>query len=130
MAEKILTSALCCLIICRCMSYLIKTGSILKKGKMTEGSIVRTEIRTFLFLNIKCPVIEFTVNDDKKITAVFKPIWATKKFPVQEKVLIIYDPKKPNRFFVDNKYIDFINFLFLSVSVSLLLLTMYRLTFI
>jgi len=126
--ENLVVIAFCCFISIKTAKYLFVTGKILRRGVLAEGRVIGCEEKMYLFTRISCPVIEFKTNSGKQIKGVFKPIWVTRKFPKEEKVMVVYDPSKPNRFFVDNRYIDIANFALLSLSVSALLLTLYRWT--
>jgi hypothetical protein len=128
MIELIVIICICCFISIRSTAYLLETGSILKKGVLAEGKVIGNEKKHFMFLFLVCPIIEFTTASGNKIKGVFKPIWITRKFPKEERVMVVYDPKKPYHFFIDNRYVDLVNFTLLSLSVSALLLALYKLS--
>jgi hypothetical protein len=128
MTENVVLLCICCMMIIKSADYLFTTGRILKKGVLTEGKVIDIEKGSFLFLKIKWPVIEFTTINGKKIHRSCKYSWILKRICVEQKLTVIYDPSSPSRFLVDNGYSDIMNFTMLSVSASILLLTVYKMS--
>jgi hypothetical protein len=129
MTENIVLLCFCCMIIAKSANYLFATGRILKRGILTEGKVIDIKKGYFLFLKIEWPVIEFTTVYGKKIHRSCKYSWRLKRISVEQKLTVIYDPSSPSRFLIDNGYADILNFTMLSLSVSILLLTLYKMSF-
>lgn len=89
--------------------------------KKTDEAIV-DDFQQLSFITLYRPVIEFTTEEGEKIVFVHNEPGSSREFNVNDDVMIVYNKKKSNDFYVDDK-MEFFRLPITIVILSLLFLS-------
>lgn len=98
-------------------------GKIIEIKKTDEA--ILDDFHQLSFITLYRPVIEFTTEEGEKIVFVHNEPGSSRDFDVNDDIMIVYNKKKSNDFYVDDK----MEFFRLSITLVILALLFFSFSF-